>query len=92
VKFCFPAVPAFPFTRAPFNGVISYLTVKCSGNVHDRGVVEITASSVSYTDYPRNTADLGTNSDFWSEDEPGQWICLDFKTLRIEPTHNTIQV
>jgi hypothetical protein len=51
-------------------------------------VVEITASSNS--DIARNVADLGTDSSFWSEDEPGQWICLDFKTLTIEPTHYTI--
>jgi hypothetical protein len=36
VKFCFPTVPVFPFTWAPFNGVISYLTAKCGGKVHDR--------------------------------------------------------
>jgi hypothetical protein len=65
------------------------LTAKCSGNIHDRGVVEITASTVFGTDYPQNVAAIGTYSSFWSEDEPGQWICFDFKTLRIEPTHYT---
>jgi hypothetical protein len=30
-------------------------------------------------------------SEFHSEDELSQWICWDFKTLRIEPTHYTIQ-
>jgi hypothetical protein len=65
--------------------------VKCGGRVHDKDVVEITASSVSGTAYPRNAADLGNGSYFWSKHEPGQWICLDFKTLRIEPTHYTIR-
>jgi hypothetical protein len=23
------------------------------------------------------------------EDKPGQWICLDFKTIRVGPTHYT---
>jgi hypothetical protein len=91
VKFCFPTMPVFPFMWAPFNGIISYLTAKCDGNVHDRGVVKITASSVSRTYYPQNAADLEDNPSFRSEDEPGQWICLDFKTLRIEPTHYTIR-
>jgi hypothetical protein len=88
----------FPFTsdppergKMPPGGIISYLTAKCDGNIHDRGVVEITASSVFWTDYPRNTADLGTDSYFKSEDEPRQWICFDFKSLRIEPTHYTIR-
>jgi hypothetical protein len=91
VKFCFPTVPVFPFTWAPFNGVISYLTVKCDGNIHDLGVVEITSSSVSGTDSPRNAADFEISSLFVSENEPGQWICFDFKTVKIEPTHYTIR-
>jgi hypothetical protein len=91
VKVCVPVVPAFPFTWATLNGVISYLTMKRGGKVHDRGRVEITASNISCTNCPRNAADLGTYSDFWSEHEPGQWICLDFKTLKIEPMHYTIR-
>jgi hypothetical protein len=90
VKFCFPRAPVFPFTWALFNGVISHLTAKCDGNVHDKGAVEITASSVSGTHYPRNAADLERCSWFSSKNEPGPWICLDFKTVRIEPTHYTI--
>jgi hypothetical protein len=58
----------------------------CVGNVHDIGVVEVTASSASGTDYPQNAVDLEDNElVLFSEDEPGQWICLDFKTVRIEP-------
>jgi hypothetical protein len=74
------------------SGIISYLTAKCGGNVHDKCVVEITASSVSGTDYAQNAGDLEDEwSSFESENKPGQWICLDFKTLRIEPTHYTIR-
>jgi hypothetical protein len=29
------------------SGIISHLTARCSGNVHDRGAVEITVNSVS---------------------------------------------
>jgi hypothetical protein len=92
MKLRFPAAPRFPFTWAPFNGVISHLTAKCDGNVHEKGIVEITASSVFGTNYPRNAVDFRDNGlCFSSEDEPDQLICLDFKTLRIEPTHYTIQ-
>jgi hypothetical protein len=58
------------------------------------GAVEITASSVysnSPDCAPRNAADFGTNSEFCSEDKPGQWICWDFKALRIEPRYYTIR-
>jgi hypothetical protein len=80
----------FPFTSDPLSGLISHLTTKCGGNVHDKGAVEITASSPE-SGAPWSTADLGTNSYFHSKNEPGEWICWDFKALRIEPTHYTIR-
>jgi hypothetical protein len=41
---------------------------------------------------PRNAADFGNkDSFFWSQDKPGQWICWDFKALKVEPTHYTIR-
>jgi hypothetical protein len=58
------------------------VTAKCDGNVHDSGVLEITASSVGRPE---------GYSWFCSENKPGQWICLDFKTIRIEPTHFMIR-
>jgi hypothetical protein len=74
------------------SGIISSLTTKCGGNVNDMCVVEITASSVSGSDYAQNAGDLEDEwSSFESENKPGQWICLDFKALRIESTHYTIQ-
>jgi hypothetical protein len=59
--------------KMPAGDVIAHLTAKCGGNVHDKGVVEITASSVSpYPSHckfaPRNAADLGTFPQFCSED------------------------
>jgi hypothetical protein len=83
----------FPLTEPRSKkGIISYLTRKHGGNVHDKGIVTITSKSV-YPDCPvRNVADL-TNDDtlFRSQDEPGQWICWDFHELRVWPTHYTIR-
>jgi hypothetical protein len=69
--------------------IISYLTAKCGGNVHDRGVIEITASSNS--DIARNAGEFGTDWFCWSEDGPGEFICLDYKTFSIESTHDTMR-
>jgi hypothetical protein len=41
----------------PLKGIISYLTAKCGGNVHDLGVIQITASGPG-SDAPRDIADL----------------------------------
>jgi hypothetical protein len=94
------------------NGIISYLTAKCRGNVHAKGLVEITVSSNSDSAWnvanlddenPWTTVEIMTNywshsrddyymrSNFCSENEPDEWICWDFKILRIEPAHYTIQ-
>jgi hypothetical protein len=63
-------------------------------HVHDKATVKITASSLyRYGGPRRNATGLGDrDSWFLSENEPGQCICLNFKTVRIERTHYTIQV
>jgi hypothetical protein len=70
------------------------LTSKFGGNVHDRGVVTITANRV-YSDNPnyatKNAADLGTDSYFNSANEPNQSISFDFRNLTIIPTHYSLR-
>jgi hypothetical protein len=77
----------------PLSGIITYLTRKHSGNVHDRGIVTLTASSQTEAaaNRPiRNLADLNTACNFWTRNESNQWICWNFKGLRIIPSHYTI--
>jgi hypothetical protein len=75
------------------DGVISYLTQKHGGNVHDAGIVTITSKSVASDPMwaLRNIADLTSVSYFISKSEPGQWVCWDFHEMRIRPTHYTIR-
>jgi hypothetical protein len=73
------------------DGIISYLTSKCSQNVHDADLVEVTSNTVSSSDYLKRVADLqNRNSYFQSNDEPNSWICYDFKSMEITPTHYSI--
>jgi uncharacterized coiled-coil protein SlyX len=85
----------FPLKEAKsLEGIISYLTRKHSGNVHDKGIVTITAKSVmshKIEHAVRNAAGLTSDSDFMSKNEPGQWICWDFHKMRVRPTHYTIR-
>lgn len=75
-----------------FDGIISYLTRECGGNVHDKGIVNITSSSVnSECTEPRHVADLLAESWFQPKHEPGGWICYDFKERRVIPTSFTVQ-
>jgi hypothetical protein len=85
----------FPLKGArSVDGIISYLSRKCGGNVHDKRIVTITSKSV-HGDFcwnaGLNAAGLTSNSDFRSKDEPGQWICWDFHEMRVRPTHYTIK-
>jgi hypothetical protein len=75
------------------DGIISYLTKKHGGNVHEKGIVTITSKSVlnDAAQYAlKNVADLASGSWFQSRDEPGQWVCWDFGGMRVLPTHYTI--
>jgi hypothetical protein len=76
------------------DGIISYLTRKHGGNVHDKGIVTITSKSV-WSDEPgqalRNIADLTSDSGFMSKNEPGQWVCWDFHDMRVRLTHYAIK-
>ena len=74
------------------DGIIARMTEVYGGNVHDKGVVEVTASSVldSARTLPKNAVDFKTFSCFVSEKEPNSWLCYDFKWWRVAPTSYTI--
>jgi hypothetical protein len=63
-------------------GIISHLSARCIGsNVHDAGLVRVTGSLTA--DDPlraaTNVVRLEDWHDFVTDDEPGQWVCLDFR-------------
>jgi chaperonin cofactor prefoldin len=78
--------------RKSLDGIIFYLTTKHGGNVHEKGIVTITSMSVrdgiSYA--VQNIANLTSNESFASKEAPGQWICWDFREMRVRPTHYAI--
>ena len=67
--------------------IISYLAGTCGGNVHEKGIVTVTASGVGGDCcQPKNAVDIGTDSEFRSENVPNSWLCYDFKQPRVIPT------
>jgi hypothetical protein len=75
------------------DGIIAYLTRKHGGNLHDKGIVTITAKSVRGDEplhSPKNVADPTNQTWFCSENAPRQWLCWDFGEMRVRPTHYTI--
>jgi hypothetical protein len=66
------------------------LTREHGGNVQDRGIVDISSSSI-YGSHPgKNAADLQSTSCFYSGCGAGQWLCYDFKDRWVIPTHYSI--
>ena len=74
----------------PLDGIIAHLTRKCGGNVHEKGVVTVTASSVG-SGRPENVVDLTSDSYFFTKDSPDSWIRYDFEGRRVTPTSYSIR-
>jgi hypothetical protein len=93
-----PSIPGqkFPFDpKAPLAGIIDYLRKKHGGNLHDLGVVTVTASDVrsgNGCDSPKNVIIDGTGNWFYSTDQQADhWICCDFGNSRVALTHYSIR-
>ena len=89
-----PAGTEFVYNDAkPLDGIIAHLTRECGGNVHEKGVVKVTASSClcGIGGKPANAVDLNSDSEFWSEEWPNQWIRYDFNGRRVTPTSYSIR-
>jgi hypothetical protein len=80
-----------PSTDGSLDGIISHLSHEHGGNVHDRGIVSISASSICEPYAPKNAADLETETYFESQCRPDQSLCYDFMNQRLIPTHYTIR-
>jgi hypothetical protein len=76
---------------SPLDGIIAELTRRHGGNVHARGIVTVSASSVYSSSYPvQNAVDFDQQTIFHSTSALNQWLCYDFKARRIELTDYSI--
>lgn len=76
-----------------FNGIIYNLTKECGGNVNDKGIVNVTASSEnSKSRLAKFAVDLDNiKTYFRSDDQQNAWLMFDFKEKKIHPTHYSIR-
>jgi hypothetical protein len=78
----------FAFVREKcLDGIISYLTKKHGGNVHEKGIIRLSSNDSSHEVSLMSIADLTRHSYFPSRELPNQWICWDFHEFRICPAH-----
>jgi hypothetical protein len=75
------------------NGILSFLTGEFGGNLQDRGIVAISASSQFWSNCPVQViVDFNTSlQGFATKNVENSWICLEFKRHRIRPTHYSIR-
>ena len=79
----------FVYNGSYHGGIIEHLQRECGGNVHDKGIVNVTASSVVSSDYlPKSVVSRG---DFYTQNQPDQWICYDFKHQSVSPTSYSVR-
>jgi hypothetical protein len=76
-------------TVASLDGIISYLTAKHEGNVHEKELVVISAKSICRGSL-MDVAELACDTFLMTKDGPSQWICWDFRGMRVRPTHYTM--
>jgi hypothetical protein len=83
-----------PKSSSPVNGIVSHLTAKCGGNIHDKQVIQVTASGERDSSQRAANAvhlnDLSGSCYFALTAAPNLWICSDFKAIHVTPTHCSI--
>jgi len=83
-----------PFREGePFDGVVAYLREQCDGDVHDKGVVIVTAATDKHAPVHavKNVVDPGDETYYVLGGEQNQFICLDFKARAVRVTHYSLQ-
>jgi hypothetical protein len=78
------------FPDSPWSGLISYLGSLCFGNVHEKGVVEITCSSNDYN-HCWDVVNYDSNHYWYTTDSPNSWIQFDLKEWVVSLTHYSLK-
>lgn len=84
-----------PFVEGrEFKGIIHYLTEKFEGNIHDKGVVDISSNSIFGDDadhHPKNLVDYDNNNCYESSNQENSKVIFDFKNRAIQLTNYSIK-
>jgi hypothetical protein len=77
----------------PLDGVISFLSRKCGGNVHDLEIVKVSASGQYWPEYGVAVLVDFTSRlrGFLTQGSENSWICFEFKSRVLRPTHYSIR-
>ncbi|OHS97925.1 hypothetical protein TRFO_35762 [Tritrichomonas foetus] len=72
-------------------GIFYNLTAEHGGNLEEKGVIGVTASSISSEQLPKYSLDFESDHYYRSKNEPNSWIYYDFKEKEITLLHYSIR-
>jgi hypothetical protein len=75
---------------SPWSGLISYLRGLCFGNVHEKGVINITCSSTEYN-HCWDVVNYDWKNYWHTTNSPNNWIQFDFKDWIVSLTHYSLK-
>ena len=85
-----------PLLSPKLEGIIAHLTRACGGNVHDKGIVDVTGNSLvhrirgfGYGCQAENAADFESDSHVCLT-VGAEWVCYDFKDRRVLPSSYSV--
>ena len=67
-----------------FEGIMNILIKETGGNIHDNGTIEITSNSIKDNHHPKNLVDYKNTNFYLSNEEPGAFVCFEFKDRGIQ--------
>jgi hypothetical protein len=79
-----------PQSDTPFSGLICHLCHECGGNVHTKGVIDITCSS-THCNKCWQIVDYDWNDHFYTGNSSNSWIQFDFKDRSVCVTHYALK-
>ena len=82
-------IETFKFVKGEQNGILSHLIGIYKGNLHDKGIITLSANKNCYSEALGTT--YFSSSQSTGEDAENQWIQYDFKQNKIQLTHYTIK-
>lgn len=75
-----PEYIEFKYTKGKdLNGILHHLSKETEGNIHDKGIIQITSNSVlSHLYHPKNLVDFHEKNYYHSKDDGNAFVCFDF--------------
>lgn len=74
-----------------FKGIFNYLTKSSNGNIHEKGIINITSNYIN-SNHPKNLLDFNENNYYSGKFKQDCRACFDFKDKEIEISHYSIKL